>query len=241
MQDDVLVASIDCFDTLLLREPKSEPVRFLEIAAEQLKSLNESGIDCNASVKDIRRIRIGASRAWTHDASVRKHTKLPMHRAILSTIASDLGLPGTAVDILRNAELSYELTVLRTNLQLVDVLRELMENGKKVILVSDMYLSGEDISWLVQNLWEDGRSLNTYSSADLGVTKQSGAMYGKVLRLEGINSDAIVHVGDNKYADVTMARRHGIRAFHTPRKWTHNATNFAYRVIDKLQKSGDAG
>ena len=234
MQDDVLVASIDCFDTLLLRESKSEPMRFLEIAAKQLQSLNESDIDCDASIKDIRRIRIGATRAYIHNASVRDHAKLPMYRAILSKIAFDLGLPDSAVDILRDAELNYELTVLRPNEQLISVLRELMANGKKVILVSDMYLSGEDINWLVQNLWEDGRSLNTYSSADFGATKRSGALYGKVLRLEGINSGAIVHAGDNKHADVIMAKRHGIRAFHTPRHWTHNAMNFAYRVADKL-------
>ena len=235
MQEDVAVASIDCFDTLLLREPKSEPIRFLETAAEQLKLLSKNGIECKASIKDIRRLRLDAAKAWARDASIREYANLPMHRTILSIMALELGLPRVAIDILRDAELRYELSVLRPNEQLVQVLRELMENGKKVILLSDMYLSGEDINWLVRNLWQDGESLNIYSSADLAATKRSGALYRKVLRLEGIRPSAIVHAGDDKYADVIMARRQGIRAFHTPRRWTHNVTNFAYRVYDKVQ------
>lgn len=237
LQDNVSVASVDCFDTLLLRESKTEAMRWLEISTKQLEALNACGIDCRVSPRHVARLRVGATKLWMSDASMRNLSQQSMHKSILSMIASELGLPEKAVEMLRDAELSYELNVLRANRRLISVLQELMDIGKRVISISDMYLSSDDIKWLTQNIWEAGGSLTFYSSANLGVTKADGGAYRKVLQLEEVQADCMVHAGDNKHADVVVARRHGIEAIHMPRPWTHRATHFANRAIDSLRTS----
>ena len=234
IQENIKVVSVDCFDTLLLREPKSESKRFLEISSAQIASLNKKGICCHSNANDLRNLRINITREWNKDKHFNSFANLPMHQSILTKIVGEIGLPEKSVALMREAELNYELGVLRPNKKLIKILNELIRYGKRIILISDMYLSGDDISFLVEKLCINLSVARVYSSADFKMTKKSGRLYKKVLINENIKPQAMIHAGDNKFSDVIMAKKYEIYSIHTPRGWIFNLINFSNKVLDRL-------
>ena len=86
---------------------------------------------------------------------------------------------------------------------------------KRVIAISDMYLSGEQISRL---LVANGIEVDAvYSSADhrlAGLGKFNGRMFSFVAITEKVEAGDIVHFGDNVQADVINARLCGVTGVH---------------------------
>lgn len=90
--------------------------------------------------------------------------------------------------------------------------------GKKVIVVTDMYLSS---AFLGEILKKNGYSKwhKIYVSCEANATKRSGELYDKIisdLREEGIYEKNIIHIGDNLKSDVEAAQSKGIKAVHIP-------------------------
>ena len=86
-------------------------------------------------------------------------------------------------------------------------------NGKKVIVTTDMYLPKSVVSAILSK--NGYGNVEVYVSNEIGKAKYSGNLFIYIQQKE--NTHKILHIGDNKYADVDCAEKSGIRAFWLPR------------------------
>jgi HAD superfamily hydrolase (TIGR01549 family) len=114
---------------------------------------------------------------------------------------------------MKEKELMFEKRILQANPEMLPLFQYALENGKKVIIVSDMYLSK---TFLEQILNEKGYRgyFRFYLSSELGKTKSSGSLYANILSDLRCVSSAILHIGDNRHSDYIMPRKCGIHALH---------------------------
>lgn len=212
---EIKIISFDVFDTLLLRNSKYEPHRYLEIAERVKKLLTVKGIE-QFSIWDIYAARLTAFRICYR--TVKQNCKIREGRLIdvLSLMTKILNLEKWIVPELIRIELTYESENLRVNPILKSFFGITEIKSKQIIFISDMYMSGEHIYQLFRNCYPDLKLTKYYSSADFGLTKLSGLLYGLVAKDLGIECSQILHMGDNLRGDVQKAKEQGIKAIHLP-------------------------
>lgn len=117
-------------------------------------------------------------------------------------------------------EVERELSVLCINPEVPELFEYLKKIGKKIVLTSDMYLSQNSIEKILANF-----SITNYidyicMSSSFSYTKKSGKLYKKLLEELKVSPNKIMHIGDNFYSDIKMARKEGIYSV-----WYHNIKN----------------
>lgn len=111
-------------------------------------------------------------------------------------------------------EVGTEKAVLSVDPAMREVIGQLRRAGRKVILISDMYLQGEHVEELLDALGLRPLFDHVFVSASTGVTKASGAMFAHVDSVLGLAGVARLHVGDNLHGDVWQPRQMGWDALH---------------------------
>ena len=86
------------------------------------------------------------------------------------------------------------------------------QSGKRLAVTTDMYLDKKDIQKILKACGYEGCSL--YVSSELKKTKYNGSMYEALIKQEGVFAGEILHIGDDKRADIKMAQRFGIHTFY---------------------------
>ena len=112
----------------------------------------------------------------------------------------------------------------------IDLVKKLLNDGKSVIAVSDMYLDANTIHEMLCIADKCLSNIKVYVSSETKKTKLSGNMYRLVQRKEGINYHEWFHKGDNLLSDVQMASRFGINAIHY--KYV-NLNNLEKNILDE--------
>ena len=101
------------------------------------------------------------------------------------------------------------LTIHKENKEIYDYALSL---GKKIIIVSDMYLPKEVIEKiLIKNNYTNYYKL--YLSSDLMLTKASANLYKYIINDLRVKPSTIMHLGDNYHSDFENPRLYGIDAF----------------------------
>lgn len=207
--------SCDIFDTVLLRTIKPEISRFRDIARLQAAALARRGYRRAAQDVFLARLYshrieyltapdVGGSREGRLD-------RITMHMTRL------LALPLDETAILADAELRYELSAVRPSRPLLAAIHTAHALNKRVIAVSDMYLSRNDIVRLLDCHCGPGCFDAVYVSSEFGRTKHVGSLYQWVAAAEGCDPREILHVGDNPRTDGENALRNGFQALVLPR------------------------
>ena len=229
--DKTRIVSVDVFDTLLLRDTKSEVTRFNNIA--QLWS-NELGKSFLGSSEHLFQLRLESARlAYRHTRKV-KNCREATYSEILSSVLRGCSVPESYSRQLQYSEIEYEKKSLKPNRLLVKMLEQVRTSEKRVIAISDMYFSSEIIKTLIDHHLPSGLIQKVYSSSDFGYGKSSGFLYESVRKAEKIkNYDQWTHGGDNYYADVLKAKELGINAFYLPR-------SIAWRAVSKTRRTASS-
>lgn len=184
------VISFDIFDTLLLR-PYVRP----EDLFYHLEKLNNE--------EDFAPKRIFA------DGIARSRN--PQNEEI--TLEQIYEVLGERYEYLKQQELELEESVLTANPEMLDIFNYAKELGKKIIIVSDMYLPKEFIENVLQKNGYTGYD-KLYLSNELNKRKSSGNLYKHVLEELKLTPDRILHIGDNQQTDCQIANSLGITAFY---------------------------
>lgn len=111
-----------------------------------------------------------------------------------------------------NEEMRMERKVLIRKEDGISLLRAAKTAGKRVLLISDMYLPK---SFLISVL--DGLGIRGYGafyiSCEHNVRKHDGRLFDVVAQSEGVVADASwLHIGDNMVSDIDMAMSRGLSA-----------------------------
>ncbi len=206
----VTVLSLDCFDTLLWRRvPK--PADAFELLGEEL--CERGALAGGISAATFARMRMAAEIM----ARQRKLNQAGSHEITLSDIYAEFadGIATLSVSELRAAEVALEREVTVPDGPLAQALSALAaELELRVVFVSDMYLSSEEIAFLIDRPeMADLAEAEVISSADIGIGKEHG-LWRVLPERWGVSPSAIVHVGNNPVADVAAPQAAGVTAVY---------------------------
>lgn len=196
------VISFDLFDTLIFR-PFSAPTDLFFLLGEKL------------DFQDFKRIRIETETK----ARQEKYLQTGSFEVTLSDIwrlmERETGLNAKTGEDL---ECAMEKELCYANPFMQKVFEELCKSGKIIYVSTDMYLPQDCIRKILERNGYDGIA-QLYVSSEYGNSKYGGGLYNEILKdaEEKLGREAsVIHVGDNPYSDVKMAKKHGISALHYP-------------------------
>jgi FMN phosphatase YigB (HAD superfamily) len=217
------LVSTDIFDTVLLRDHTIGAQRLAEVCRRVGPLL---GVDSDV----LTRLRWSLHSSAYRAVAIERPWGEASLAAICTTMAQALGRDDYAAQLLRQAEVDVEITHLRPNRRLLHLLDQLADSGLRVVGVSDTYLGQDDLRRILDSVVGRHPLVAVYSSADLGLTKQAGAVYAAVADREAVAADRILHIGDSHQVDVLMARQASWNAVHLPR----NAMGRARKTVGKI-------
>ena len=189
------VVSFDIFDTLVLR-PFAKPADLFMLVGKRLKRA------------EFYRIRTDAERRAREESMHRNgHTEVTLYD-IYAIIEERTGIPR---DVGVQTEFQTELDYCFANPYMQRVFHLLQEQGKPIIIVSDMYLPGELMTQLLEKCGYTGYE-KLYVSCDYRCSKRSKSLYRYVKK--DYEGRSIIHVGDNTASDIQSAKASGLATYY---------------------------
>ena len=182
------VISFDIFDTLLLRPYMASGDLFRHIEE-------------NKSIKGFAKARVNAEKTAREKSSKEEVTLEEIYNQIEPKFSS-----------IKNDELYYEEKLLQINPKAKEIFDYAKEKHKKVIIISDMYLSKSFLSNVLE-LRGYNNIDKIYVSSEFGFSKNTGHLFGIVKNDLDIDSNEILHIGDNKHSDYEKAIASGFGAY----------------------------
>lgn len=192
------VLSLDCFDTLLWRTTHAPSDVFVDVGAAGGTSQQRRWAESHAR-----------SRSALHRQS---------NEAALADIYEML-LPNASAQMREaamEAELAAEARHCFAFAPTVALMRAAKNRGLKVVIVSDTYLSRDQLDWLITTAaGTEVRALidQIFCSSEFGVAKPEG-LFAHVVKALGVPPATVLHIGDNVVADFQAPQRLGIPARH---------------------------
>ena len=181
--------SFDIFDTLIFR-PFSKPSDIFILVGNKL------------DVMDFCKIRIDAEKEARKRAEMyRGNTEITIDD-IYRVVEEKTGIPR---HLGVSAEFAAEMDLCFANPYMKRVFDLVKFQGKKIVICSDMYLPSKMLDQLLKNCGYCGYS-KIYVSCEYNCSKRNGKLYEIVKEYH----KNIVHVGDNKTSDITMAELAGV-------------------------------
>lgn len=182
------VISFDIFDTLIFR-PFALPEDLFYILEEKQNYL------------DFKRLRMYAE--WK--ARERKKKNFGTYEVTLYDIYDYLE-EYIGIEAKSGAELEFEteLELCYANPYMKQVVTQLIQQGKTVIVMSDMYLTKDLIEKLLYHCGYSGFA-ELFVSCDQGLSKYEGTLYSLVKKKFG-KQKTYIHVGDNPNSDQKRAK-----------------------------------
>lgn len=113
--------------------------------------------------------------------------------------------------VLKEREVESEVSLSRADPEALKVLEYALEQGKKVVVVSDMYLSSDVIGRILSKNGISGHSW-IYVSSETKASKRSGSMYDVILSDLGLGPSRLLMIGDNIRSDHSSALSKGLVA-----------------------------
>ena len=196
--------SFDVFDTLIKRNVQRPHDIFRLVELKYNKDNNEK-------IQNYVKYRI--------EAEQKAKTKFENGECTFNSIFEELEniYSEETVSKLKMLELETENEYCIQNKDFYDIYKKCLDNGKKIIIISDMYLSKD----VIENILNKN-GINNYEyifvSSEIKLNKHNGTIYPYVLRKLNIKKNQIIHIGDSKRADYIMAIKNGIKAILIPKR-----------------------
>lgn len=187
--------SFDVFDTLLKRDVLQPQDVFTLMEKKLIEEKNAAGNHFSA----LRR---------QSEQEARK--EYPDREITLTEIYQRFPCPEKEKEYLMRMECDMESALSTVNPSIKRVYDVCVRQGKKIIFISDMYLSTEFIRRLLNKSgYENGK---LYVSSESGLTKHTGKLFRFVEQQENLKGSKWVHIGDNIRADFIVPKKFGIRS-----------------------------
>lgn len=215
------VISFDIFDTLIFR-PVNAPTDLFFFMGEKLKFM------------DFERIR----REMEFKARQNAYKRNGSYEVTLKEIWKEMeNWTGISKEAGMKAEIETELEFCFTNpyfLKVFQILNERMKGtDKKIICVSDMYLSSDVLKRMLKKKGYDNLC-EVFVSCEMKKSKADGTLYQEVMKKYG-EDKKYIHVGDNPESDEKQAKKSGWESilYHNV-----NIVGMPYRAEDMSMITG---
>jgi len=218
-RDATKIVSFDIFDTLITR-PVEIPVALfymVQTAAER---------DLGIQLADFPRIRSWAEKRAREESAEEEIRIENIYQHIIEYYL--LSAEDAAKLISCEIEIEIQASLPRSMGKRLWSLA--MASGKRIILISDMYLPKTAIEKMLCKCGYSGYK-EIFVSSDFASTKRTGKLYDHVLTKLGIGGHSIFHIGDNKNADCTNAEARNFRTMYIPKALDRMRKNEIYNQI----------
>ncbi len=202
------VISFDVFDTLIFR-PFSHPTDVFFLVGMDLR------------YPHFKRLRIEAENTARQEKMKAFGTGEVTIEEIWRILERETGI---SRKIGVQTEWSWEKRCCFANPYMLKVVQELQKYGKRLIVISDMYLGQRRVQELLENCGYRAFE-SCYVSCDHMGSKGDGKLFGTVKKTIG-SQNRWVHIGDHEIADIHQAERYGAKGYLYPNV---NRTGSPYR------------
>ena len=212
-QHEVDVISFDLFDTLLVRRTHDPDLIKLPVARYISELAEAAGLNWKWDAVQIKRDECErAMRAKTGESYVDHEACYPVFmQQTLEAIFADKA-DSALLQQVTDYELKIENAMLVPRKDIVDWLKALSKAGKRVFVVSDMYLPAVSLRVLLEAADILPYVEEVISSADRFLAKASGEGYKYLINEYKLQPAKWLHVGDNPISDGFRAVEHGVRS-----------------------------
>ena len=195
------VISFDLFDTLIKRDcyKPTEIFYFIEQKVDQ-----EFGRKSNFSVERMRAEIVARKKAKAEEVTIEE---------IYNVLTG--GFSCSEKELIRYIEEECEYNLCQWNPLIKRVYDYCVDKGKRIFIVTDIYLPEELIQRILYKL--EIRYDMLFVSSTIRKMKQNGSLFQYVLNESKITPDRIIHIGDNKKSDYLIPKKMGINAVLIPR------------------------
>jgi len=208
--------SFDVFDTLITRST-AVPKGIFAIMQEILQKKNEYYEITKDFADCFYFQRIGAEQLARRKWCVTGVEDITL-RQIYDAMVFGGGLSKDAATKVMELELQVEMDNILPIEANITLVKEYLQKNEKVVLISDMYLSAEQIRKLLMKVDESFLQIPIYVSCEYKVTKNSGRLYREISQKEKVDFTDWTHYGDNEQSDVRRPGMLGIQAVKVHRK-----------------------
>ena len=209
--DNYEIFSFDIFDTVIFRSV-DKPKEIFEILYDEFRKTIYQ--ECILIKEEFREMRILAE----------DKARINKKKFISSDLDPEVTLPeiydefkylANYKEKLMKLELDIEKKNIFCNPVIYNLIEYLNKRNKKIIFISDMYLTKIDIQEILINAGINLNYIdNIFVSCEYMKSKNSGKLYKEVLDYYNLKSDEIFHIGDNEVGDVEGANINGIKYCH---------------------------
>lgn len=224
---DIKIYSFDVFDTLITRTTAT-PFGIFAMMQQKLQDEEKWGDILAYTRNNFYELRINAerlARAMNNgtDFEKRIRSNCVFEDVTLDDIYhvftfSNL-LTEDQAEVVKNLEIETEMEAVVGIPRNIDLVKQLISEGKRVIAISDMYHSSKTIKRMLLAADPIFENIDIYVSSEYSVRKGTGNLYKKVREIERIGFERWQHIGDNKRGDYELAKNLGITAELYPISW----------------------
>lgn len=206
MDEDIKCVSFDIFDTLITRPfyVPSDLFRMLDPSFNKLagkSSINFSKIRIE-SEKHIREKKYA-------NPKLGEEVTLDEIYDVLHDVYS---LDKDLLDRIKQLEIDSEIRFCKRRNSTYELYQLAKYLNKRIICTSDIYLPKEVINKILDKCGYDIKTI--YLSSEIMKTKATGNLYEYVLLKEKLNSEEIIHIGDNYETDYNNSSKHGLKSIY---------------------------
>ena len=206
--------SFDVFDTLIQRKTlvpvgifycvkdkiRKSNIQFPLYFVEKYPTIRN---ECEKNVREF----------YNKSLLIRKDDKVEItFEEIFVRMKNVYNLSDEQVEFLKNAEIEAEVANCEARPEGLEMVKELLNDNQKVIMISDMYLSKEIIRKMLVKASPIYKNIPLYLSSEYGYQKVNGKLYYNVFFDLDYNYNNWYHFGDNKISDFKTPKLLGIKA-----------------------------
>lgn len=204
--------SFDIFDTLVTRKTIT-PLGVFSIIQEKLCQ-DTSPIQIPSHVKE-------------NFCEIRTRTEKFMYQKVCNEVKRDVtiyeiyeriayqyGLSDSVVKKIIDLEIEIETTHMLPIRENIELVNELIVQGKKVVLISDMYFPSKIIRYFLSTFSNAFNLIPIYVSCDCNAKKNNGKLFHVVQEKEHVKFSEWVHFGDNIIGDIKEPQKLDITTVH---------------------------
>lgn len=201
------IYSFDIFDTLITRTFLRPIDIFYELACRLIK---DGIIDCHP--KKFQEDRIIAEQKAREASNLEDINFNDIYEYMYNY---------SNIELLKLYEIEMELLSTSPIVENINLVKKLIDIGKKVIIVSDMYHSKDTIMKLLKKNNIFICKNNIYISSEYGLTKRTGNLFHKICEINNFSYDGILHIGNDWKADCVGANKAGLKYVYY-KNWKNN-------------------
>lgn len=207
------VITFDLFDTLLVRRIHDPDLVKLPVARFIAALAQSQGVEIGW--RQVQAVRDRVEQEQRADTGTRFDDHEACYPVFMKNTLREIFSENYSDELLRQVtryELKMENSMLVPRQELVRWLEELKKKGKRLLIISDMYLPAAHLKVLVAHAGLDSLVDDVISSADTFLAKASGRGFEFVQEKYSLEKTKWLHIGDNGFSDGLRAEEFGIEA-----------------------------